>query len=547
MLIYSANKEFLGIDEKDLKILGFKSFSELRAEVADFADFFVKTPGYIHNFKHVHWIDFISYADSSEESNVIINANNRNFKSRITIEPFFLTQNPSAQSYMVSLSNLRELTKKEIENISSDIASKPTPSSVSYSEPQVQVDTFDTPKKEIVVPAGVKIDPYEAPLDVDFDFEDSVVEVVPEVVTEQEKSLDDMLDVGDLSVNSIQTQAKVVHPIKEIAPSEVFDNGYVYNPQVASDELGLPLDLIEEFIQDFITQAKEFENNIYAALDASEFEQLKILSHKLKGVAANLRIEDAFDTLSIVNTSNDINTIKENLDTFYRIVAKLSGEEVPSHRAEEVAFQEDVVEEEMFLDFKEEKQDDLLVDEAEDEMYENLLSVKDSQVPHKIEIAELADDEFTSSDIDFSTLDKELQKIEDIEFLELDREIDIDENISLDYEQDLEEEVIPVLHYSKESIAAQIGIDMESFTELFDDYVSESHDILADMRNSVQANDLKSCAHEAMKLQGMSDNMRVKGFDKELEVIISSTDKDEIIDSINRVEHMISHISSTGV
>jgi len=53
MLIYNYQKEFLGIDEKDLKTLGFNSLSELRAEVTDFADLFVKTPGYVHNFQHV--------------------------------------------------------------------------------------------------------------------------------------------------------------------------------------------------------------------------------------------------------------------------------------------------------------------------------------------------------------------------------------------------------------------------------------------------------------------------------------------------------------
>jgi len=59
MLIYNFQKEFLGIDAKDLQELGYHDLSSLRSEVTDFADLFVKTPGYIHNFQHVHWIDFI--------------------------------------------------------------------------------------------------------------------------------------------------------------------------------------------------------------------------------------------------------------------------------------------------------------------------------------------------------------------------------------------------------------------------------------------------------------------------------------------------------
>ena len=38
---------------------------------------------------------------------------------------------------------------------------------------------------------------------------------------------------------------------------------YVFNPEVASEELGLPTDLVEEFIQDFIAQANSFKDELY--------------------------------------------------------------------------------------------------------------------------------------------------------------------------------------------------------------------------------------------------------------------------------------------
>ena len=72
MLIYNSRKEFQGIDEKDLSALGCKTLSELRAESADFADLFVRTPGFIHNFKYVHWIDYITYGGSSTTPKAII-------------------------------------------------------------------------------------------------------------------------------------------------------------------------------------------------------------------------------------------------------------------------------------------------------------------------------------------------------------------------------------------------------------------------------------------------------------------------------------------
>lgn len=78
MLIYNYKKEFLGIDESDLELLGLSNLADLRAEAADFADLFVKTPGFIHNFKHVHWIDYITCNDSGVESKAIIHIKNKN-------------------------------------------------------------------------------------------------------------------------------------------------------------------------------------------------------------------------------------------------------------------------------------------------------------------------------------------------------------------------------------------------------------------------------------------------------------------------------------
>jgi hypothetical protein len=543
MLIYTANKEFVGIDEKDLKTLGFKDFLGLRKEVSDFADLFVKTPGYIHNFKHVHWIDYITCTDSSEEFQVIINANNRNFKSKITIETLYLNQNPSVKSYVVYLNGIKELSKKESENISADIAQRPlvrTVSPVEIHETEEIEDVYDAPQEHqpaVVVP---QIDPYETPLDVSFDDDEDFVDEVPlakEPVVAKE-SVTPVVQQAEVVKES--PTVKTVSVQKKEHSTQLFDNGYIYDPQVASNELGLPLDLIEEFIQDFIAQAKEFQEGIYAAIDASEFDQVKSLSHKLKGVAANLRIEDAFDTLNTVNTSNDIHVIRENIEIFYKIIAKLAQEEIVVEESVEVPAQETIS-----LDFKEEVND---VNE-EDDLYVDLLFVEDSQVPQKIEIAELADDEFTSSDVDFGKLDEELEKIEDIEFLELDKESNSDENLVIEFAEDVEEiqEEMPTINYSKESVASEIGIDIGSFNELFEDYVNEGHAALVAMKEAVEIGDFAVCSHEAMKLQGMSDNMRVYGFEEDLEVLIHSTKKDEVLDSINRVDYIISHISKVGV
>ncbi len=510
MLIYNFQKEFLGIDEKDLKTLGFNSLSELRAEVTDFADLFVKTPGYVHNFQHVHWIDFINYADVSEESKVLINVNAKTFKATLSVSPLFLIDNPTSPAYMIQLNNLRPLSKSENENISSDVLDKELPK-VEPQEPKVftpaptvtpaQHDAYDeapqTQTPEPQVQESIEIPLEEEPLE--------------------------MLDVGDLSLDVFEEESapEPVAPaaitptpaakkvIKKEVVQEEWGNGYQYDPHIASKELGLPLDLIEEFIQDFIAQAKEFKPDIYSSIDEGDVDNVKILSHKLKGVAANLRIEDAYEVLSAVSATSDMDLIHDNLDTFYKIIAKLAGEPI-----EKVIITEEETpeEESITLDFKDDEEKELDIPEIEEESID-ILDIEDEDVPEKIEMPELADDDFL--------------------------EIASDEN----EEEVIEEEEI---HFSKAQAAKEIGIDEASFNELFEDFISESHTILQKIDNAIANNDLQTYRNEALKFKGMSDNMRLHEFTTELETLIHSSDKDEIEQAAKQIDLSINKISKMG-
>ena len=494
MLIYNFQKEFLGIDEKDLKILGFNSLSELRAEVTDFADLFVKTPGYVHNFQHVHWIDFINYADVSEESKVLINVNAKTFKATLSIAPIFLIDNPASPAYIIQLNNLRPLSKSENENISSDVLDRELP------KVEPQVAKVFVPAAEI---APVKYDAYdEAP---QTQTPEPQVQESIEIPLEEEPL--EMLDVGDLSLDVFEEESApepvapaAVTPtpaakkvIKKEVVQEEWGNGYQYDPHIASKELGLPLDLIEEFIQDFIAQAKEFKQDIYSSIDEGDVDNVKILSHKLKGVAANLRIEDAYEALSAVSATSDMDLIHDNLDTFYKIIAKLSGEEP------------------IALDFKD---DD---DEAID-----IINIEDEDVPEKIEMPELADDDF------------------------LEIASDENEEIAEVAEEEEEEEEEEEIHFSKTQAAKEIGIDEASFNELFEDFVGESHIIFQKIETAIADNDLQTCHNEALKFKGMSDNMRFHEFTNKLKTLIHSSDKDEIDEAVKKIDTSLKKISKMG-
>ncbi|MDQ7043210.1 MAG: Hpt domain-containing protein [Sulfurimonas sp.] len=519
MLIYNFKKEFLGIDEKDLKTLGFKDLAGLRTEVADFADLFVKTPGYVHNFKHVHWIDFITCAESSEESKVIININNKNYKCVLQISTTFLIDNPSAKAYIVNLNNLRELSASESERISGDITNrelpqnKVTPTQI-FNTPELS-DEFDTDniEEELQVTPNIKEDPYETPIEIDLETPDPDFE---EEISTLDLEINENLNIDDLSLDiefeddlsgTLEVEPQEVTTTEVQTHKENFENGYVYNPKVASEELGLPLDLIEEFIQDFIEQAKEFKENLYKAVDEHDLDNLRILSHKLKGVAANLRVEDALETLTTINTLENITEIEENLDTFYKIISKLAGEEISVTKEVEVTKN--------------------LEEPAVEITKADLEPEKTNQAPQEDML-----------DISFKDDNEEDLYADPIETVQKVPE-DSDERLTL-----LEPTVEPRIVYSKELIANEIGIDLQSFNELFDDYIQESTQLHKFIQDALNNDDIETCKNSALKLKGMGDNMRLTSLSDELTNIIQANSTQEIQESLNKIVTATAELSN---
>jgi len=97
--------------------------------------------------------------------------------------------------------------------------------------------------------------------------------------------------------------------------------------------------------------------------------------------------------------------------------------------------------------------------------------------------------------------------------------------------------------YSKEQIANEIGLDLNSFNELFDDFVKEAHSIFAKIDDAVATNDYATSKRQALKLKGMSDNMRMHAFTSELETLIQSTDKDAIAQAVKKIDNVLTTIS----
>jgi len=507
MLIYNHKKEFFGIDEDDLQTLGFSNLGELRAETSDFADLFVKSPGFVHNFKHVHWIDFITCAESSEDAKVIIHANGKSFKSILDVKTTYLVDNPTEKAFLINLVNLRELTHNENDQVASDILERPTPKAPIKTntinktpvEEKVEVahDPYETTTEETIsdVKPNLNIikDDYE---DISIDLEDNYLEL-DEI---EDNFTEDKVETETLPQESTPSEQEPVTATQPVIEAQILNVGvdYRYNPQVASDELGLPVDLIEEFIEDFISQAHEFKDDLYIALNEDDFDNVKILSHKLKGVAANLRIEDALEVLTTINTSDDFDVIKMNMDTFYLLIDKLSGK---TPHAEKIVEEEDTQ-----LELVNDEDDDLI------------LSFKDIEEEPNLELDELQELKI-----------EEEPNIEAEEIVELETQENSD-----DFE----------FNYNKTTVANEIGIDSQSFDELFKDYLVEGENSCIAIDKAIEENNSDLWRNIALKFKGMSDNMRIHDYVEELESIIHTQDTQIAKLALEQISAKLNVISS---
>ncbi len=59
MILYDGFKKILAVNEQTLEMLGYASLEEFKKEVYDVAQLFLRKPGYIHEFRSFHWIDYV--------------------------------------------------------------------------------------------------------------------------------------------------------------------------------------------------------------------------------------------------------------------------------------------------------------------------------------------------------------------------------------------------------------------------------------------------------------------------------------------------------
>ena len=463
-----------------------------------------------------------------------------------------------------------------------------------------ELEEFDT--QELVLDED--LDTEELSLedeDLDLSLDDELLLEDDELVLEDDDlNLDDELSLGDEELDdellfddedltggeSIldDDEAQKVKDLLDETSDEVVAE---YDIQFAADELGLPLEEVEEFLQDFIVQAKEFKDELYNSAVSGDLDQIKALSHKLKGVAANLRVDQAIAPLDIVNSSSDTEEIESHLNSFYRVIDKLEGVETSSADEDDISTDIDELEEfssddnlelddeleefnteELEHEDELELDDELMFDEEEaesaiDEAVTEELALEDEledelelELPDEIETKEdkiseddlelddelMFDEEEAESAIDEAVteelalekeLEDELELPDDLELDEEEAESAIDEAIT--EELGLEEELeLPDELMFDEEVNISSSSEEEETTDLdeLEEFSSEELELAEEVQEPEEELDLETQIENAV--EELSDEDLESELDEEtlLEIATNEIDSLDAFDSL---------------
>ena len=548
MLLYNNKQEFIGIDDEGLRLLNYSSLEELLSVCTDVADLFANEPGYIHNFKNFGWIDFLLHADS-DASSAIVHANGRTFSCRLSVTAFHLCAQPGQNGYSIEMSQIKSISGDDFKT-HVPVLKAPSHEFTAVSEPVAQsLPTTPLPDYTHLTPTQLSEPstfdiPTTHPTSLD-DTDDLYASLLAPL---NDKELDtftpERAEEVAIAVPK-PTPAPAISEPKPISGSSYYSaaeqeylshhkvkDSYIYDPSVAANELGLPVDLIEEFIGDFIQQSHEFRDELFEAAGKSDFNTLHILSHKLKGVAANLRVENGLESLTAINSSTEPVEIEANLKYYYEIIAKLEGKEAPS--AQTTLAQTPPMKKEETKPTEAISLDDL------DDIYSFSVKPDDHE-----SLLVSQEDIYKEDEISITTAEENAPFKK--EFFELNDESDendlpLKEPSVTSEDTATTETILAPLHYDLKAVAGALGMEPSFMEELLHDYKIDASAMSTTIIQAIKSFDTQAWKTSAAKLKGISDNLRLSEISDELAILSITNDAQEAKKSFLRLTNYLDQL-----
>ncbi len=132
--------------------------------------------------------------------------------------------------------------------------------------------------------------------------------LVPEIATNEEEPL---------LVPETESIAVTTESFGTISLDDVQSIHFDFQLEEASKDLALPVELIEEFVHDFIDQAHEETKKMLEAYEKGDLESIQQIGHLLKGASSNLRIKALSDTLYEIQFCQDSSKLEDLIKQYW--------------------------------------------------------------------------------------------------------------------------------------------------------------------------------------------------------------------------------------
>ncbi|WP_281950446.1 Hpt domain-containing protein [Nitrosophilus kaiyonis] len=536
MILYNSKKEMVAISIDTIDFLGFSSIEEMNEKIEDIADLFINKPGYIYNFKNFSWIDYV-VLNHLKKPKVIIKTLTNEVETELIVKELLKIDN-QGKMYCIdfkTLSEQKESFEKNEEIPFKGFEEEGFKESFETEIPEIEIKEEAPKPVEEITAETIKT---EEPLSVNFD-ELSIEEPATKETTILDKAL--------------KEEKEIVKPL--------------YDTKEVAKELGLDESLIKELLVEFIAQAYELQPQIEEALENEDYELAHNLIHKIKGAAANLRVNVANDILSNTSGINDKNILKEYMDQFYDFIEKLNAELMlfvekpkiekkeiqkeqpqiiepqkpiykiynPNIASQELGLSEDIVIEFLkeyitqSLEFKKNFED--YIEKNDLENIKNLAhKLKGSATNLRIEKAdEILTKILKSNDIQYlKTLIDNFYKLLD----EIAKEFNFDIKPITKTEESLKKNEIEKVI---QEASKDLGIEEDIYKEFLNEFIK-------DLEKIYMTENLETIKKIAKNLKSMSENLRLNKISEILNKITASSDNLEIEKQINELKNIINKL-----
>jgi len=141
-----------------------------------------------------------------------------------------------------------------------------------------------------------------------------------------QSSSHEAIDIGlsdekeGLTIAELKAEAKTEpnpNSFGTIDLSDVKAKHFDFQLEEAANDLSLPVELIEEFVLDFIEQAQIETKKMLKAYEEGDLAKIQAIGHLLKGASSNLRINALSDTLYKIQFCEDENGLDDLIKDYW--------------------------------------------------------------------------------------------------------------------------------------------------------------------------------------------------------------------------------------